>query len=84
MIVPLSYHTLDCPICGRPVEVQVEHISRKLACGHCSGQFVVSNANDGGLTATAHGGIDLLERVEQLLRRWDSRAECDSSGRRDR
>jgi len=79
MILQLSYHTFDCPICGRPVEVQAELINRKLACGHCNGQFVVFNTDNGRLTAAAHGGVDLLEKAEQLLRHRVGKAEWDSS-----
>lgn len=37
---PIStYFISECPICGRALEVQVEHIGRRVMCQHCRGEF---------------------------------------------
>ena len=41
MQTQLNHHVVDCPICGRPVEVSCEYAGHELACGHCRGAFVV-------------------------------------------
>jgi len=69
MILQSSYLVVDCPVCGRTLEMQLQLISHEIACSHCLGKFTVYEANDGSLaTATNLKGADLLKRAEQLLR----------------
>lgn len=62
-----AHHTTNCPICGRPVEVQSQYINHEIACGHCRGHFVVYESDDDRLAAAALRGNDSLDRAEQLL-----------------
>lgn len=80
MTLQRSYHVADCPICGRPLEIQSQYIGHKLACGHCRGQFVVHETDD-GLTTANRQGWSLLERAEQLLRLCRQSSHSESSDR---
>ncbi len=67
MILQITHHVVDCPICGRPLEIQSQLVSQEIGCGHCHGEFTVSEMDDGSLT-TNRKGMDLMERAELLLR----------------
>ncbi len=68
MILQRSQLVVDCPVCGRPVEMQLRHVGHGVACGHCRGRFIAHTSHDGTLTATKQVGPDALERAERLLR----------------
>lgn len=80
MIIQLPSIILDCPVCGRPVEIQSIYLSRELACDHCSGQFVVDESVDGKPVAASCNGHDLLKRTDQLLptTRFDKSLSCST------
>lgn len=67
MVMQLTRHVVDCPVCGRPLEVQSEYIGHELACGHCRGRFVVYDNDPRGLTTAGLGRMDALQRAEALL-----------------
>ncbi|QEG35798.1 response regulator [Bythopirellula goksoeyrii] len=67
MILQNTHHVVDCPICGRPLELQSQLINHEIACGHCRGEFFVYETDDGLLSTANRDGTDLLGRVEQLL-----------------
>lgn len=68
MILQGSHHIVDCPVCGRPIEMQLHLLNHELVCGHCRGEFIVHKADDGSLATTNLRGTDPLKRAEQLLR----------------
>jgi len=72
MILQSSHRVVDCPICGRPLEIQSQFVGHEIVCGHCRGEFIVYEAADGSLAATNRQSTDLLERAEQLLRTADA------------
>jgi CheY-like chemotaxis protein len=78
MMMQLTYLVEDCPICGRPVEIAMKAIGHKVVCGHCQGQFVVVDANDGGVRTVPFGETNLLERADQLLEVTAKEAEHES------
>ena len=80
MILQRSHHVTDCPICGRPVEIQSQHIGHEIACGHCRGQFVIYETDD-GLTAAKLEGWGSVERAEQLLQGCGRSSRSASSDR---
>ena len=67
MIMQLTYIVEDCPICGRPVEIAQETIGREAACGHCGGQFLVFQADDGETSVVTCGEANLIDRADRLL-----------------
>lgn len=69
MIMQLTHHVVDCPICGRPVEFESESLGRELACGHCQGRFVAYQPIGGQPTAATIREHSLLERTDRLLRK---------------
>lgn len=81
MIMQRTHLVVDCPTCGRPVEVHSQYVSHELTCGHCRGHFVVYEADKGELTATKFDGFDSLERAEQLLQRAIGASDYASSDR---
>jgi len=68
MILQSSHLVVDCPIFGRPLEMKSQLVSREIMCGHCRGEFVVYEMDDGSLTTAHRTGTDPLKRAEQLLR----------------
>ncbi len=67
MILQSSHVVVDCPICGRPLEMSSQFINREIACGHCHGKFSVVETDEGSLAAVSPRGTGALERAEQLL-----------------
>lgn len=84
MIMQRTHLVVDCPTCGRPVEVHSEHVGHELACGHCRGHFVVYEAYEGEPTATKLNECNLLERADLLLQRAIGASDYASSDRNTR
>ena len=58
--------TQECPVCGRPLEIRIEYLGRRVGCQHCGGRFVASEpAARPGRPPTARSL--LLRRAESLL-----------------
>lgn len=68
MILQSSHVVVDCPICGRPLEMESQFVSHEIACGHCRGEFTVYETDDGSLATENPQRTNLLKRVDQLLR----------------
>jgi hypothetical protein len=62
-----TFFRQDCPICGRPLEIRVVYLGRKVVCGHCHGELVAADRSMPGATPNAQG--DILRRAEALLGR---------------
>ena len=60
------YFLQECPICGRPAEVQTQFTGRVVKCRHCGGDFVAMDPTYGQDAAFQHGDW-LLTRADQLL-----------------
>ncbi len=75
----LSYIVLDCPVCGRPVEIRNQYRDRELGCDHCGGRFVVYENEDGNPMAIAHRKHRLIERADQLLSTTAFETSCVGS-----
>lgn len=61
--IPTYFH-VGCGVCGRQLRVLIEHLGRRIACGHCGQRFVAADpATDGDRRGS------LLERADQLLER---------------
>jgi ActR/RegA family two-component response regulator len=45
----------ECPVCGRPLQIQSKYVGRLIACQHCRGQFVAggSGGKDRGMAVVA-------------------------------
>ena len=61
-----TYFVLECPTCGRSLEIRGEYLGRRLSCRHCRGQFT---ANDPGSDQSQPRSSSeaLLRRAEELL-----------------
>lgn len=68
MISQSSNVVVDCPICGRPLEMQSKFVGQEVCCAHCRGKLIASEADDGSLTTSNSSGKDSLHRAEQLIR----------------
>ncbi|MBN2473232.1 MAG: hypothetical protein JXB62_01390 [Pirellulales bacterium] len=60
------FYLQNCPVCGRPLEIRVAYLGRRVACRHCSGQFVASDPAC-RCDPVVEGGSCLLRRADQLL-----------------
>ncbi|NOY29835.1 MAG: response regulator [Planctomycetes bacterium] len=67
LTLPSSHVVVDCPICGRPLEISSPLVSQEIACGHCCGEFTVYETAEGSLATSNWEETDPLERAEQLL-----------------
>jgi DNA-directed RNA polymerase subunit RPC12/RpoP len=61
-----TYFVQECPTCGRRLNIRVEYLGRRVACQHCSRQFVACDASNGSLDASQSSSA-LLKRAEELL-----------------
>jgi len=59
MLMPSRQIVRSCPMCGRPLHIEVHLFGQNVTCGHCRGRFTASESDDlsGGQTA----------RVDRLL-----------------
>jgi len=78
MILQSSHVVVDCPICGRPLEMSSPFISREMVCGHCQGNFSMAETDEGSLAAVNPRGTGTLKRAEQLLLATDKTNLPDS------
>ena len=56
---------LECPVCGRPVEVREEYAGQLVHCNHCRGGFR-ANWNE---PETPGGALERADRLLRLSRR---------------
>ena len=54
-----------CPVCGRPLQIRVAYLGRRMRCDHCGGRFIATAAEQRSALATD----ELLARAEELLHR---------------
>ncbi len=81
-----TFFQQECPVCGRPLRILVEHLGQKVNCSHCCCEFACrdpsQNRHDGG---EAHRST--LDRAERLLALLDSPSRRpprrQSAGHRD-
>ena len=58
-----TYFDQDCPTCGRPLQVRVEHLGKCVVCRHCHAEFRSADTS-----IRAPDEIDeLMVRAERLL-----------------
>jgi len=60
-----THFVQECPVCGRPLEILVEYLGRRVACNHCGGQFLAVDPEH--RTEEAPRDEQLLDRAEALL-----------------
>ena len=61
-----TYFVQECPTCGRPVRVRVEHLGRAVVCEHCQGKFQALDPVNHHHNAREHAD-ELLRRADDLL-----------------
>lgn len=62
-----TYYTLECPTCGRRVQVRVEYLGKQVACQHCRGEFRAYDPDN----VPAEMALPLVARAEALLASTD-------------
>ncbi len=64
-----SYFFVNCPTCGRSLQVRVAYLGRSVVCQHCHGKFVASDpsSSDSGSMSK------ILARADELLHTLDVR-----------
>lgn len=65
MTTQLNHHVVDCPTCGRPVEVSCQYAGHEVACGHCRGVFVANQPC--AETSLADSQYEVAEQPTALL-----------------
>jgi hypothetical protein len=66
-MIQSPYFVQECPVCGRPLQVRVVHLGRRVTCQHCLGRFTASDPalRRGPVTGREE---ELSQRVERLIR----------------
>ena len=62
----------ECPVCGRPAEVQRKYVGQRVVCQHCRGDFVAAEPRHGRFLLADRGGR-FLGQVTHLLEMLNSR-----------
>jgi transcription elongation factor Elf1 len=57
---------LECPTCGRRLEVRVKYLGRMVVCQHCRAKFEAYDP-ESRAPLPSDSGVLLLQRVEELL-----------------
>ena len=68
-----TYVQQECPVCGRPLLIRVEHLGQRVTCLQCRCAFVCYDPSQ----TPARGeesGDSLLDRAERLLALVEARA----------
>ena len=71
---PHAQFEQECPVCGRPVQIRVQHLGHWVTCQHCHGQFIAagSRAHEDWFSPAGH---PLVRRADQLLTRSANHAQ---------
>ena len=68
----------SCPVCGRRLNVRVEHLGKIVECSHCRGKFVAADpSSQRGAATTAQS---LLHKADLLLKRAERQQARVRSG----
>jgi hypothetical protein len=76
MLRPVYYHQ-PCPVCGRPLQIAVELLGKRVYCQHCGGGFL---ALDDARRAADAQPAGLPDKVQELLERAAEALERASVG----
>ena len=60
------YFVQECPICGRALQVRMQHLGKTLKCRHCNGDFEACDPDSTSYPPKS-SSLGVLERAEQLL-----------------
>ncbi len=60
-----TYFVQECPTCGRRLQIRVEYLGKRVACQHCQGTFVATDASMRG--EPIEQGSALLRWANALL-----------------
>ncbi len=58
---------VDCPVCGRPLELDSDSLWHAMNCAHCGGGFVAYERPNGTIGASKLHGAGSLARANRLL-----------------
>ncbi len=58
---------VDCPTCGRPIEISDHQLWQAMCCSHCGGDFVSYRRPNGTLGAATLRGRGSIRHAEHLL-----------------
>jgi len=65
--VPRStYFVMECPTCGRNLQVRIEYLGKRVVCQHCSATFKAVDSESCDLEPSSSDSI--MQRAEELLR----------------
>ena len=80
-----TYFQQDCPVCGRPLQIRVEHLGQRVRCSHCRCTFVCCDPTQVSRNRE-EAGRSALNRAERLLaaRPPSRRPHHQSTGHRHR
>ena len=67
MLSHIQASVVDCPTCGRPIEISDHQLWQAMCCSHCGGDFVSYRRPNGTLGAATLRGRGSLRHAEHLL-----------------
>ncbi len=65
---------VDCPVCGRPLELDSDSLWHAMNCAHCGGGFVAYERPNGTIGASKLNGAGSLVRADRLLKAFHETA----------
>lgn len=68
-----AYFVQECPVCGRPLQIRVEYLGRRLTCDHCGGLFIAAEARESDPQKNNSPSDDLVHRADALLQQSSMR-----------
>ena len=62
-----TYFVLECPTCGRRLQIRVEYLGKRVVCQHCRGEFIACDPESARYPDAAESATALLRRADELL-----------------
>jgi len=73
-----TYFSVECPTCGRRLQIRVEYLGKRVMCQHCQGQFLASDPSNMRVDG-AHRTDTLLRRADELLESAEQQTQEERS-----
>jgi len=61
----ITFFVIECPTCGRKLQVRIEYLGREMMCNHCGGDFIAEEGTSPQPPPESNDAI--IARVDELL-----------------
>ncbi len=74
-MVGSTHFVKSCPTCNRTLQIQIQHLGKRVTCGHCHARFFAFYDDLLGDSVVKSSADDVMQRVDKLLNSFDERVE---------